>query len=139
MSSNNTNDNQNNQSNLNSTKNSSNQNESNNNSDNNFVINNPELENIKIKDKNSLNSEKPEKMFPKIEIPERNNNYYEDSEDLIDLSNEIEMITDELKETYYDDLLNKQDMSLLKQFNLFHRRFTCITYWINFYSNCKIL
>ena len=114
MSSNNTNDNQNNQSNLNSTKNSSNQNESNNNSDNNFVINNPELENIKIKDKNSLNSEKPEKMFPKIEIPERNNNYYEDSEDLIDLSNEIEMITDELKETYYDDLLNKQDMSLLQ-------------------------
>ena len=45
-------------------------------------------------------------MMPKIEIPKRNI-YYEDSEQLIDLSNEIEMITDELKETYYDDLLNK--------------------------------
>ena len=30
------------------------------------------------------------------------------------MSNEIEMITDELKETYYDDLLNKHYMSLLQ-------------------------
>ena len=114
MSSNNINDNQNNQQNLNSTNTSSNQNESNNNSNNSSVINNPELENIKLKDKNSLNSKEPEKILPNIEIPQRNKIYYEDSDDLIDLSNEIEMITDELKETYYDDLLNKQDMSLLQ-------------------------
>ena len=73
---------------------------------------NSELEAINKKDKNS---QKPttEKTNPKIEIPQRKNNYnYDDTDDLIDLSNEIEMITDEIKETYYDDLLNKQDMSL---------------------------
>ena len=89
----------------------SNLNNSNNNNDNSTVINNPELESIKIKEKYI---EKQENPIFKIEIPQRKNNYYEDSDKLIDLSNEIEMITDELKETYYDDLLNKQDMSLLQ-------------------------
>ena len=78
------------------------------------AVTNPELEAINKKGKNT---EKPssEKTNPKIEIPKRKNIYnYEDTDDLIDLSNEIEMITDEIKETYYDDLLNKQDMSLLQ-------------------------
>jgi len=76
--------------------------------------NNPENESINVKNKNT---QKPKlvKVHQKIEIPQRKNNYnYDDTDDLIDLSNEIEMITDEIKETYYDDLLNKQDMSLLQ-------------------------
>ena len=79
---------------------------------------NPELESIKPNTNNKQNIEKPrEKPVEKfkIEIPNRQNiEYNEDVENLIDISNEIEMITDELKETYYDDLLNKQDMSLLQ-------------------------
>ena len=76
--------------------------------------NNPELESISMKDKNSEKLTLV-KIPPKIEIPQRKKNYnYDDNDDLIDLSNEIEMITDEIKETYYDDLLNKQDMSLLQ-------------------------
>ena len=76
--------------------------------------NDPELEKINVKDKDS-NLPNLVKIPPKIEIPQRNSNYnYDDTDDLIDLSNEIEMITDEIKETYYDDLLNKQDMSLLQ-------------------------
>ena len=76
--------------------------------------NNPELESISMKDKNSEKLTLV-KIPPKIEIPQRKkNNNYDDNDDLIDLSNEIEMITDEIKETYYDDLLNKQDMSLLQ-------------------------
>ena len=79
---------------------------------------NPELESIKPNTNNKQNIEKPkEKPVEKfkIEIPNRQNIVYnEDVENLIDISNEIEMITDELKETYYDDLLNKQDMSLLQ-------------------------
>ena len=79
---------------------------------------NPELESIKPNTNNKQNIEKPkEKPIEKfkIEIPNRQNIVYnEDVENLIDISNEIEMITDELKETYYDDLLNKQDMSLLQ-------------------------
>ena len=79
---------------------------------------NPELESIKpnSNDKQKIEKpiEKPVEKF-KIEIPNRQNIVYnEDVENLIDISNEIEMITDELKETYYDDLLNKQDMSLLQ-------------------------
>ena len=76
--------------------------------------NNSENESINVKNKNT---QKPKlvKVHQKIEIPQRKNNYnYDDTDDLIDLSNEIEMITDEIKETYYDDLLNKQDMSLLQ-------------------------
>ena len=79
---------------------------------------NPELQSIKPNTNNKQNIEKPkEKPIEKfkIEIPNRQNIVYnEDVENLIDISNEIEMITDELKETYYDDLLNKQDMSLLQ-------------------------
>jgi len=79
---------------------------------------NPELESIKPNSNDKQNIEKPrEKPVEKfkIEIPNRQNIVYnEDVENLIDISNEIEMITDELKETYYDDLLNKQDMSLLQ-------------------------
>ena len=79
---------------------------------------NPELESIKPNTNNKQHIEKPkEKPVEKfkIEIPNRQNiAYNEDVENLIDISNEIEMITDELKETYYDDLLNKQDMSLLQ-------------------------
>ena len=104
-----------NSSNINTTNNSSDINQSNNNSENKPIINNPELENIKTKQNKSQNSQNQEKSMPKIEIPQRKANYnYDDNDDLIDLSNEIEMITDELKETYYDDLLNKQDMSLLQ-------------------------
>ena len=102
-------------SNLNTINNSDNSTQSNNNSENFQVINNPELQNIKEKSNNSPTIENHENTIPKIEIPQRNNIYnYEDSDNLIDLSNEIEMITDEIKETYYDDLLNKQDMSLLQ-------------------------
>jgi len=73
-----------------------------------------ELEKINIKEKDP-NLPNLVKIPPKIEIPQRKSNYnYDDTDDLIDLSNEIEMITDEIKETYYDDLLNKQDMSLLQ-------------------------
>ena len=100
-------------SNLNSTKDSPNLNNSNETSENSSKVKIPELENIKTKKENLNNPEKTEKIMPKIEIPQRKGDY-EDSDQLIDLSNEIEMITDELKETYYDDLLNKQDMSLLQ-------------------------
>ena len=79
---------------------------------------NPELESIKPNNNNKLKIEKPkEKEIEKYKviIPNRQKIVYnEDVENLIDISNEIEMITDELKETYYDDLLNKQDMSLLQ-------------------------
>ena len=78
---------------------------------------NPELESIKPnnnKPKIEPQKEKEEEKY-KIVIPNRQNMVYnEDVENLIDISNEIEMITDELKETYYDDLLNKQDISLLQ-------------------------
>ena len=78
---------------------------------------NPELQAIKS-NSNTPKYEKPKETNIKnfrIEIPERKKiEYDEDMANLIDLSNEIEMITDELKETYYDDLLNKQDMSLLQ-------------------------
>ena len=53
--------------------------------------------------------------------------YSEDIDNLIDLSNEIEMITDELKETYYDDLLTKNDMSLLQIKALIE---SCLIYFI---------
>ena len=113
--SNNENTNNSNQPNINSNNSPSNSTELNNSSDDSQVINNPELQAIKTKEKKTKTSEKQKKDMPKIEIPQRNNIYnYEDSDNLIDLSNEIEMITDELKETYYDDLLNKQDMSLLQ-------------------------
>ena len=76
--------------------------------------NNPETETLNEKENNSKIPTLI-KIPPKIEIPQRKKSYnYDDNEDLIDLSNEIEMITDEIKETYYDDLLNKQDMSLLQ-------------------------
>ena len=75
---------------------------------------NPEFQQLKSNN-SKPKVEKPveEKKF-KIEIPNRQRlETNEDMEKLIDISNEIEMITDELKETFYDDLLNKQDMSLL--------------------------
>ena len=83
-----------------------------------YPIINPELESIKPNNNNKpkveTQKEKESEKF-KIVIPNRQNIVYnEDVENLIDISNEIEMITDELKETYYDDLLNKQDMSLLQ-------------------------
>ena len=110
--SNNENNNDSNSSNIKTTNNLSDNDQSNITSTNNSINDNQELESLKEKDKNSQNQEK---IMPKIEIPQRNSNYnYDDVDDLIDLSNEIEMITDELKETYYDDLLNKQDMSLLQ-------------------------
>ena len=76
---------------------------------------NPELQKIKSSNsKPKVEIPKEEKKF-KIEIPNRQRlETNEDMEKLIDISNEIEMITDELKETFYDDLLNKQDMSLLQ-------------------------
>ena len=111
----NNNNNSNSSTNINTTNNLPENDQSNKTSENNSINNNQELESLKEKDKNSQKTENPEKKMPKIEIPQRNNNYnYDDTDDLIDLSNEIEMITDELKETYYDDLLNKQDMSLLQ-------------------------
>ena len=73
-----------------------------------------ELETINSKD---IDSKRPNlvKILPKIEIPQRKDNFiYGNLDDLIDLSNEIEMITDEIKETFYDDLLNKQYMSMLQ-------------------------
>ena len=113
--SNNENNNDSKSSNIKTTNNLSDNDQSNITSTNNSINDNQELESLKEKDKNSQNSQNPEKIMPKIEIPQRNSNYnYDDVDDLIDLSNEIEMITDELKETYYDDLLNKQDMSLLQ-------------------------
>ena len=65
---------------------------------------NPELESIKPNNKNKpkieAQKEKKEEKY-KIVIPNRQNIVYnEDIENLIDISNEIEMITDELKETY---------------------------------------
>ena len=88
---------------------------SNNSPENSSIINNPELQSIKKKEEKPKSLYKHEKNMPKIEIPQRKIiDNYEDSDELIDLSNEIEMIIDELKETYYDDLLNKQDMSLLQ-------------------------
>lgn len=102
-------------SNIDDINNSSNSTKLNNSSENSQIINNPELLSIKEKGKNTPTIDNKEKNMPKIEIPQRNNLYnLDDSDNLIDLSNEIEMITDELKETYYDDLLNKQDMSLLQ-------------------------
>ena len=126
--SNNENNNNLNSSNINTTNNSSDINQSNNNSENKPIINNPELQNIKTKENKSQNSQNQEKSMPKIVIPQRKANYnYDDNDDLIDLSNEIEMITDELKEHYYDDLLNKQDMSLLQIKALIG---TCLIYLI---------
>ena len=66
---------------------------------------NPELETIKKKpDKNKNEIQKTKIEIPKRNISNNNNLYNEDMENLIDISNEIEMITDELKETFYDDL-----------------------------------
>ena len=82
---------------------------------NSSIIINPELQTIKPnKNRTKTENSKKESNF-KIEIPERQRiEYSEDMENLIDISNEIEMITDEIKETYYDDLLNKQDISFLQ-------------------------
>ena len=78
-------------------------------------INNPELKNIKSQENNNQNIHIQENDKPKIIIPNNNTDYYyEDNDELIDLSNEIEMITDELRETFYDDMLNKNNMSLLQ-------------------------
>jgi len=70
-----------------------------------------------IIDSNNIDSKMPNlvKILPKIDTPQRKDSFnYGNLDDLIDLSNEIEMITDEIKETFYDDLLNKQNMSLLQ-------------------------
>ena len=93
---------------------------------------NSELQSIKTNSiSNNINNNN-NAVIPKvkIEIPKReniNNAYNEDMENLIDISNEIEMITDELKETFYDDLLNKQDMSLLQIKSLIG---SCLIYFI---------
>jgi len=72
-----------------------------------------ELEIINPKEKESK-MPKLVKIMPKIEVPQTKDNYsYGNLDDLLDLSNEIEMITDEIKDTFYDDLLNKQNMSFL--------------------------
>ena len=103
--------------NLNTTTNSSVSSQSNNEIKTPSPVINPELQAIKSNNKTSKlikPKEKEDNSF-KIEIPKRERvEYSEDMQNLIDISNEIEMITDELKETYYDDLLNKQDMSLLQ-------------------------
>ncbi len=89
---------------------------------------NPELETIKkTPDKNKNEIQKTKIEIPKRNISNNNNLYNEDMENLIDISNEIEMITDELKETFYDDLLNKQDMSLLQVKSLIG---SCLIYFI---------
>ena len=79
---------------------------------------NIELQTIKTNEKNNQNLSNKQNILPKFEIPHNYNIpnifYCDDTDNLIDLSNEIEMITDELKETYYDDILNKNDMSLLQ-------------------------
>ena len=70
-----------------------------------------------IIDSNNIDSKMPNlvKILPKIDTPQRKDSFnYGNLDDLIDLSNEIEMITDEIKEAFYDDLLNKQNMSLLQ-------------------------
>ena len=70
-----------------------------------------------IIDSNNIDSKMPNlvKILPKIDTPQTKDSFnYGNLDDLIDLSNEIEMITDEIKETFYDDLLNKQNMSLLQ-------------------------
>ena len=103
--------------NLNTTNNSSNSSQSNNEIKTPTPIINPELQTIKSNNNNQKIEKPKEKEVEKfkMEIPNRQKiQYNEDMENLIDISNEIEMITDELKETYYDDLLNKQDMSLLQ-------------------------
>ena len=103
--------------NLNTTNNSSNSTSSNNEIKTPTPIINPELQTIKSNNNNQKIVKPAEKEVEKfkMEIPNRQKiQYNEDMENLIDISNEIEMITDELKETYYDDLLNKQDMSLLQ-------------------------
>ena len=51
----------------------------------------------------------------KVEIPQRRSNYYPyDQDELIDINTEIEMMTEDLQENYFDDLLNKADISLLQ-------------------------
>ena len=103
--------------NLNTTNNSSNSSPSSNEIKTPTPIINPELQTIKSNNNNQKIEKPTEKEVEKfkMEIPNRQKiQYNEDMENLIDISNEIEMITDELKETYYDDLLNKQDMSLLQ-------------------------
>ena len=94
------------------------------------LIINPELQTMKPnirnpkleihKEKNNINLQIEKSYKEKIE-------YSEDIDNLIDLSNEIEMITDELKETYYDDLLTKNDMSLLQIKALIE---SCLIYFI---------
>ena len=72
---------------------------------------------LEILDSKVIDSKMPNlvKILPKIETPQRKDSFnYGNLDDLIDLSNEIEMITDEIKDTFYDDLLNKQYMSLLQ-------------------------
>ena len=72
---------------------------------------------LEILDSKVIDSKMPNlvKILPKIDTPQRKDSFnYGNLDDLIDLSNEIEMITDEIKDTFYDDLLNKQYMSLLQ-------------------------
>ena len=59
--------------NLNNINKSSNSNNSNSNIDDSIVINNPEIESFKIKEKNM---ETKEKTLSKNEIPQRKNNYF---------------------------------------------------------------
>ena len=72
---------------------------------------------LEIIDSKVIDSKMPNlvKILPKFDTPQRKDSFnYGNLDDLIDLSNEIEMITDEIKDTFYDDLLNKQYMSLLQ-------------------------
>jgi hypothetical protein len=95
--------------------NNTNYTQSNNNSEEFHKEINTELQNIKTREKNNQILYNKQNIIPKIEIPQINKNFFcDDSDNLIDLSNEIEMITDELKETYYDDILNENNMSLLQ-------------------------
>ena len=94
-----------------------------------FIIN-PELQTMKSKIENpklEKNNKRKDINLQTEKLKPEKIEYSEDIDNLIDLSNEIEMITDELKETYYDDLLSKNDMSLLQIKALIE---SCLIYFI---------
>ena len=82
-------------------------------SQNSNLISNSELVAIKSSQQINLSNSNENKLS--VEIPQRKSNYFPyEQDELIDINTEIDMITEELKENYFDDLLNKSDMSLLQ-------------------------
>ena len=95
-------------------------------SENSNIINDSELVAITSSEQVNLSNSNDNKLS--IKIPQRKNNYFPYQQDeYIDINTEIEMITEELKENYFDDLLNKSDMSLLQIQSLME---SCLIYFV---------